>query len=62
MTEKSFNFTSAEVESCFGEAIANNPEAEKEQVMAQVVHAVLRDLNPGSLTYILAYKIPQKYI
>ncbi len=62
MTEESFDFFAAEVEARFGEATANNPEVVEEQVMAQVVHAVWRDLNPGSLVYVLAYKIPRKHL
>ena len=62
MTKEAFDFFSNEVDSRFGEAKAGLPEAEHQSLLAQVVHAVWRDLNPGSLTYVLAYKIPQKHL
>ncbi len=62
MTQESFNFFAAEVEARFGAAIAENPQATEQQVMAQVVHAVWRDLNPGGLVYVLTHKIPHKHL
>ena len=62
MTEQAFDFFAAEVENRFVEAAAGISEAAKQQVLTQVVHAVWRDLNPGGLAYILAYKIPQKHL
>ena len=62
MTEEAFNFFAAEVESRFVAATTGISEAAKQQVLTQVVHAVWRDLNPGSLVYVLTYKIPQKHL
>ena len=55
MTEESFNFFAAEVEARFAAAA-------EQQTLAQVVHSVWRDLNPGGLVYVLTYKIPQKHL
>ena len=55
MTPEAFEFFAAEVEARFN-ATAEN------QILAQVVHAVWRDLNPGGLVYVLTYKIPQKHL
>ena len=62
MTTESFDFFAAEVEARFSEAMAGSPEIEQQSILAQVVHAVWRDLNPGGLAYVLAYKIPQKHL
>ncbi len=62
MTNEAFDFFATEVDTRFSEAKVDVPEAEHQSLLAQVVHAVWRDLNPGSLTYVLAYKIPQKYL
>ena len=62
MTAEAFDFFAAEVEARFDKAITGSPEGAQQQVMAQVVHAVWRDLNPGGLAYILAYKIPTQYL
>ena len=66
VTVESFDFFATEVEKRLGEAvskISGSALAEAQQkVMQQVVHAVWRDLNPGGLAYVLAYKIPQKHL
>ena len=62
MTVESFDFFAAEVEKRFGEAMTGVSEGAQQQIMQQVVHAVWRDLNPGSLAYVLAYKIPNKHL
>ncbi|NQU30494.1 MAG: hypothetical protein HQ525_07480 [Anaerolineae bacterium] len=62
MTNEAFDFFATEVDTRFGETKVDIPEAEHQSLLAQVVHAVWRDLNPGSLTYVLAYKIPQKHL
>lgn len=64
--EESFGFFAANVEARLAEAldsgsVAASPEAQQ-QVLKQVVHAVWRDLNPGGLAYVLAYKIPMKHL
>lgn len=55
MTPEAFEFFAAEVE-------ARLAAAGEEQEVAQVVHAVWRDLNPGGLVYVLTYKIPQYHL
>lgn len=55
MTAEAFDFFAAEVENRFAEAAG-------QQTLAQVVHSVWRDLNPGGLVYVLTYKIPQKHL
>ena len=55
MTEESFNFFAAEVE-------ARLAVAGEQQTLAQVVHSVWRDLNPGGLVYVLTFKIPQYHL
>ncbi len=55
MTPEAFEFFSAEVE-------ARLSVAGEQQTLAQVVHAVWRDLNPGGLVYVLTYKIPQYHL
>ena len=55
MTSESFEFFAAEVEARLAAAV-------EEQTLAQVVHAVWRDLNPGGLVYVLTYKIPQYHL
>jgi hypothetical protein len=66
MTTEAFDFFAAEVEQRFADAmskIQKDAVADlQNQVMQQVVHAVWRDLNPGGLAYILAYKIPAKHL
>lgn len=66
MPEESFDFFACEVEARFGEAMADDPEGAlfeaQQEVTEQVVHAVWRDLNPGGLAYVLAYKIPNKHL
>ena len=62
MTKESFDFLAAEVEKRFGEAAVGVPEGAQQKLLQHVVHAVWRDLNPGGLAYILAYKIPQKHL
>ena len=66
MTAESFDFFAAEVEKRINEALAGFPESDiieaKQQILKQTVHAVWRDLNPGGLAYVLAYKIPQKHL
>jgi len=57
MQAESFDFFAAEVE-----ARLNNIENVTPQALQQVVHSVWRDLNPGSLAYVLAYKIPAKHL
>jgi len=55
MTPESFEFFAAEVE-------ARLAATADEQTLAQVVHSVWRDLNPGRLVYVLTYKIPQYHL
>ena len=55
MTAEAFDFFATEVENRFAEAAG-------QQTLAQVVHSVWRDLNPGGLVYVLTYKIPQKHL
>jgi len=66
MTQEAFDFFAAEVEKRFSEAKATVSEEllsdAHQQLMQKVVHAVWRDLNPGGLAYVLAYKIPQKHL
>ena len=66
MTEEAFDFFAAEVEKRFSQAKETLSEEllsdAHQQLMQQVVHAVWRDLNPGGLAYVLAYKIPQKHL
>lgn len=62
MTEESFDFFATEVKARFEKAMLGNPKDAQQHVLAQVVHAVWRDLNPGGLAYILAHKIPNKYL
>jgi hypothetical protein len=66
MTAEAFDFFAAEVEQRFKAAMSNIQESAvadlQTQIMQQVVHAVWRDLNPGGLAYILAYKIPAKHL
>lgn len=66
MPEESFDFFASEVEARLGEdwsGVLEGVASEAQQeVLQQVVHAVWRDLNPGGLAYILAYKIPDKHL
>jgi len=67
MKPDSFDFFANEVESRISKSMFGTPEIvpfepENVRVMEEVVTAVWRDLNPGGLAYILAYKIPNKYV
>jgi len=66
MQKESFDFFASKVEACLDEAMTSNSEAAspeaQQQVLERVVHAVWRDLNPGGLAYVLAYKIPMKHL
>ena len=62
MTQEAFDFFAAEVEKRFGEAAAGVNEGAQQKILQQVVHSVWRDLNPGGLAYVLAYKIPLKHL
>ncbi len=66
MPEESFDFFASMVEARLGEAMAGDPEGAlseaQTEVLQHVVHAVWRDLNPGGLAYVLAYKIPNKHL
>lgn len=66
MPEESFDFFASMVEARLGEAMAGDPEGAlseaQTEVLQHVVHAVWRDLNPGGLAYVLAYKIPNRHL
>lgn len=66
MTQEAFDFFAAEVEKRFSDeksTLSENLLSDAhQQLMQKVVHAVWRDLNPGGLAYVLAYKIPQKHL
>jgi hypothetical protein len=66
MQPEAFDYFAAEVETRFNQALAESPDtmtaAAQQQLLNGVVHGVWRDLNPGTLAYVLAYKIPEKYL
>jgi len=66
MPEESFAFFASEVEARLGEDMADLLDGalseEQQETLQHIVHAVWRDLNPGGLAYVLAYKIPNKHL
>jgi hypothetical protein len=67
MKEEAFDFFAREVEARLNQAMPENSPsgiagAVENATLKAVVQAVWRDLNPGSLAYVLATKIPQKHL